>query len=218
MVTPQNNNYGIVYLLTNTAMPGIVKIGMTTRDSVESRMKELFSTSVPVPFECAYACKVDAKDCNRIERALHIAFQPDRVHPQREFFKINPEQAEAILRLLDKTNDITKEIVAEINSDLSPIDKAADERLKRSRRPPLNYIEMGIPIGAKLHFGSPDSDMVAEVCSKKKLLYRGEETSMSALTRIFLDLDYNINPSPHWYYGDRLLNDIYNETYPYEEN
>jgi hypothetical protein len=28
-----NTNYGIVYLLTNPAIPGMVKIGMTNRDS-----------------------------------------------------------------------------------------------------------------------------------------------------------------------------------------
>ncbi|WP_394331123.1 GIY-YIG nuclease family protein [Bacteroides ihuae] len=28
------NNKGIVYILTNSAMPGLVKIGMTTRESI----------------------------------------------------------------------------------------------------------------------------------------------------------------------------------------
>ena len=41
--------YGIVYLLTNPVMPGLVKIGMTTREDMDSRMRELYSTGVPVP-------------------------------------------------------------------------------------------------------------------------------------------------------------------------
>ncbi|MFT7387743.1 MAG: hypothetical protein ACI8VC_000984 [Candidatus Endobugula sp.] len=41
---------GIVYVLTNPAMPGIVKIGKTSRDSVDARLNELYSTGVPVPF------------------------------------------------------------------------------------------------------------------------------------------------------------------------
>lgn len=53
-------NYGIVYVLTNPAMPDLVKIGMTNRDNVDARMKELFNTNVPVLFECGYACKVVA--------------------------------------------------------------------------------------------------------------------------------------------------------------
>ena len=46
-----DNNKGIVYVLTNSVMPGLVKIGMTTRLDIDTRMKELYSTGVPVPFE-----------------------------------------------------------------------------------------------------------------------------------------------------------------------
>lgn len=58
----QDNNKGIVYVLTNSAMPGLVKIGMTTRESIDTRMKELYSTGVPVPFDCEYACEVKTSD------------------------------------------------------------------------------------------------------------------------------------------------------------
>ena len=44
--------YGIVYLLTNPYMPGLVKIGMTKQEDLEKRMKELYTTGVPVAFEC----------------------------------------------------------------------------------------------------------------------------------------------------------------------
>ena len=45
-------NYGIVYVLTTQAMPGLVKIGMTTRDNLDARMRELYGTGVPVTLEC----------------------------------------------------------------------------------------------------------------------------------------------------------------------
>ncbi len=54
--------YGIVYLLTNPVMPGLVKIGMTTQEDIERRMRELYTTGVPVPFECQFACKVQKTD------------------------------------------------------------------------------------------------------------------------------------------------------------
>ena len=66
--------YGIVYLLTNPVMPGLVKIGMTTQEDIDKRMKELYTTGVPVPFECKSACKVKKSDCLKIEKALHKAF------------------------------------------------------------------------------------------------------------------------------------------------
>jgi hypothetical protein len=81
---------GIVYVLKNPAMPGMVKIGMTTND-INNRMNELNTTGVPLPFECLYACEVD--DYKLVEKSLHIAFHPYRVNPKREFFNIEGEQA-----------------------------------------------------------------------------------------------------------------------------
>ena len=76
---------GIVYLLSNPAMPGIIKIGLTQRDNIDDRLKELFNTSVP--FECEYACRVD--DCNKVEKALHIAFGPERIIASGNFLVLN---------------------------------------------------------------------------------------------------------------------------------
>ena len=47
MSTPQK---GLVYILANPAMPGLVKIGQTTNE-ITSRMNELNTTGVPLPFD-----------------------------------------------------------------------------------------------------------------------------------------------------------------------
>ena len=86
---------GTVYVLTNPAMPGMVKIGKTTRD-VSFRLADLYSTGVPLPFECEYAALV--KDVDETEKAFHIAFHPNRVNPRREFFNIKSEQAIILLK------------------------------------------------------------------------------------------------------------------------
>ena len=101
-MSQKQNNFGIVYVLTNPAMPGLVKIGMTTRDNLDARMKELYGTGVPVPFDCKYACKVKSSDCAKIEKALHTAFAPNRINANREFFQIKPEQVMAILELFNR--------------------------------------------------------------------------------------------------------------------
>ena len=46
-------NYGIVYALTNPAMPGLVKIGMTSKLEIDQRKNQLYfgSSGVPLPFE-----------------------------------------------------------------------------------------------------------------------------------------------------------------------
>ena len=54
-------NEGIVYVLTNPAMPKLVKIGKTGR-GVETRLNDLYTTGVPLPFEYAYAARVEDMD------------------------------------------------------------------------------------------------------------------------------------------------------------
>lgn len=210
-------NYGIVYVLTNPAMPDLVKIGMTTRNEIDSRMRELYSTGVPFPFECEYACKVLVYDCVKIEKALHIAFHPYRVNASREFFKILPEQAIAILKLLDRGSDITSEVAAEIDEDIAVSDKVAAQRFKQNRRPPLNFREMGIPAGSKLQFAKDEQNIEVEVYADKKVLFNNQERSLTSVTQELLGLDYNVQPTPYWTYNGKSLTDIYDETYTTEE-
>src|SRR5438552_2916336 len=88
----------VVYVLTNAAMVGLIKIGITSQTDLEVRLKQLYTTGVPVPFECFYACKV--RTAKPVEQALHFAFSGYRVNPNREFFRMEPEKAKAILDLL----------------------------------------------------------------------------------------------------------------------
>lgn len=196
----------IVYVLTNSAMPGLVKIGYTTQDDANSRIGQLYTTGVPVPFELNYACKV--QNAEEVERALHVAFSPQRINPKREFFKIEPEQAIAILKLLH-TEDATSEIERQPTS-IDQESVIAAEQLK-SKRPKMNFLEMGIPIGAELH--SVHGLFVVTVVSAKKIIFNNEETSLTAATRQVLGIEHSVQPSPHWTYQGRLLKDIYDETY-----
>lgn len=211
----KQNDTGIVYVLTNSAMPGLVKIGMTTRESIDTRMKELYSTGVPVPFDCEYACEVKASDCAKIEKALHRAFKPNRINDNREFFSIKPEQATAILELFDR-KDITTEVTAEIENDLTVDDKVASEKIKSTRRPPLNYKEMGIMIGAKLLFAK-DPTIEVIISGEKKVTYQGEEKSLTAITKQLLGITHTLQPTAYWTFEGKNLRDIYDEVYTLEE-
>lgn len=201
-------NNGIVYVLSNAAMPNLVKIGITTRENVDDRIKELFTTSVPVPFDCEFACKV--KDCNQVEKALQVAFGPNRIHPQREFFSIEPEQAIAILNLLSIEN-VTPQVIKEIELEMDPQDSESSKRLKLKRRPPLNFSEMGIPVGSSLKY--PENNIEVVVSAPRKVTYNGEEYSLTRLTRILKNSDYDIYPTPFWFYNGVCLTEIYNKTY-----
>ena len=207
--------YGIVYLLTNPVMPGLVKIGMTTREDMDARMKELYSTGVPVPFECQFACRVKKTDCAKIEKALHTAFSPQRVNANREFFRIQVEQAKAILELSHHT-DVTEEVTDEIQNDLTDDDKAASAKAQ-PHRPALNFYEMGMQKGDKLIW-KDDPTISVTVISERKVSYNGEETSISSLSAQLKGYkSRHIAPGAHWLFNEKLLSDIYDETYPFEE-
>lgn len=87
-----------IYLLTNPAMEGVVKIGFTTRQGVQARIKELdSSTAVPLPFTCVIAWEVRGLRAEKAEAVLHEILRPYRISPSREFFSVNPNQAREII-------------------------------------------------------------------------------------------------------------------------
>lgn len=201
-----NSSTGIVYVLTNPAMPGIVKIGKTSRGSVNARLNELYSTGVPVPFECAFAGRVE--DESKIEKAFHLAFGPYRLNPKREFFQIEPEQAIALLELM-----ITEDVTPTLQEEADKVDteaKAGSDKLK-ARRPVQNFIEMGIPEGSVLQFAQGNESCT--VINGRRVSYQGEEISLTALTQKLLGTGRPLQPSPYWQFNGRRLADIYNETY-----
>lgn len=92
---------GYVYILTNSAMPGKVKIGSTTSDP-ESRARQLSTTGVPAPFQVVAFHWFE--DELRIERGLQAMFSEQRVHPRREFFETTIEKAQAALLHFSEEN------------------------------------------------------------------------------------------------------------------
>ena len=206
--------YGIVYLLTNPVMPCLVKIGMTAQKDIEKRMRELYTTGVPVPFECQFACKVKKGDCVKIEKALHAAFAPQRVNANREFFRIQVEQAKAILELFHHT-DVTEEVSDEIENDLTDEDKAATKKA-RLHRPPLNFFEMGMKKGDVLQW-KDDPSVTLSVYTERTVIFEGKEMAISAVTRDLKGSKWYVAPGSYWLYNERLLSEIYDETYPVED-
>ncbi len=196
----------IVYVLANPAMPGLVKIGKTTQSDVKLRMNQLYTTGVPVPFECVYA--IEVVDCSKVESALHIAFGPNRINPNREFFKIDYEQAIAILKLLQQ-KDVTPQVSDDLNSNVTQAEKDSGNKLKK--RPNMSFSLMNIPPGSKLLF--KDGETTVEVKDEKKVIYNGEIMTLTAATKKAMNIDYSVQPSPHWTFEGRLLKDIYEEVY-----
>lgn len=190
-----------VYILTNEAMPGLVKIGMTTTP-VENRMLSLDSTGVPLPFECYYAARVD--DMARVERALHEAFGDHRVRKSREFFRLDPYRAKVILELL-AVEDVTPRV--EVIADQSDAQALAEARRIRPR---FRFSTAEIPAGATLAFAK-GTDYIATVLDDTRIEFRGQPTSLSAsAAQILQELGYassSVAGTEYWLYEGQTLAD-----------
>lgn len=114
------NNPGLIYFVSNIAMPGLIKIGYTCA-SFTKRMNQLNTTGVPQPFSVISTFYVNnAEEC---ESKIHNKLKSYRSNKSREFFEISPsfsisETIEIILEYLDYSkNELKKESIEKPSVD-----------------------------------------------------------------------------------------------------
>ncbi len=190
----------IVYVLTNEAMPGFVKVGIT--NNLKTRMQSLYSTPVPLPFECYFAAKVS--DANAVEKLLHDAFDDYRLVKNREFFQINPERVVSALKLA---------VIEEVKPDSAHVETQEEQRaiedvkVKRGR---FNFKLAQVPIGAVLTF-SRDSQVSCKVLNSTKVEFESKEVSLTQAAAIILErMGYywkSVQGPLYWEYDGETLVD-----------
>ena len=159
----------IIYVLTNPAMPGLVKIGKTKE--LERRLKELDNTSVPYPFRCEFALEVS--DSKRNEDLLKDAFESHRVRKNREFFEIGVSNVIAAMKLTGGT-DVTP--TDDIAVDEEGVE-AANKVIKKASN--FDFEKVGISPQSVLTFRD-NNEFVAVVLDRKKIEFEGNVVSLSA--------------------------------------
>ena len=87
---------GRVYVLTNKAMPGLLKIGYTM-NTVEGRVKEL-SSATGVPSEFVIEYQIECRDAASVEALVHESLTSLRHNNNREFFSASIEEAVKAIR------------------------------------------------------------------------------------------------------------------------
>ena len=193
-----------VYILTNEAMPGIIKIGWTD-NAVEQRMKELDKTGTPLPFTCFYAKRVD--DPRFVESKLHEAFDEFRIRENREFFRMSADQAKAALEIASGEDVTPQGDVVETESDKVALDR---ER-KRTR---FNFAQIGIEPGEILEF-KKDPSITAKVVENDQIEFRGSITSLSPAALIIVhEMGYKwtkIAGPQFWMYKGKTLYELNNQ-------
>ena len=196
----------IVYVLTNEFMPGLVKIGMTQRESVQARIDELSRHSgVPVAFTCHYAAALpDGTTAIEVEKILHQLFGEHRVNQRKEFFKMPAEKVVLALKLA-RAHEVTLGLQPPVDKDEA---LAVEKALSRRRR--LNMQAIGVAIGAELRF-SRDSDLTAIVQPNNQIVFEGELTSLSAsAVKIFQQQGSQTTSVPgteYWMYEGETLDE-----------
>ena len=186
----------IIYILTNAAMPDYVKIGRTT--NLTRRLKSLYTTPVPLPFEVFYAVTVE--DAQSVEKWLFEIFDDRRESKKREFFQIAPERVAVALRE-KKIQDVTPgQPYTESAEDKVALEKA------RERRSNFNFKMVDIPVGAELYF-TRDENVKVKVVDDRNIEYKGEVTSLSSAAKELLGNEYGVAGPQYWMYEGETLSE-----------
>ena len=162
---------GFIYIMTNPALKDMVKIGYAT--DVEARRKQLSTTALPYEYEVYATYETSG---NLEDKKLHKMIDnlnPDlRVSSNREFFVMTPQDAYDLLEaiaVISGTKDKLKKV------------KITPAKVQVVRRPPVNFIKCGIPIGSELVY-IEDPSITVKVVSERKVEHNGVITSLSAIT------------------------------------
>jgi len=195
----------IVYILTNEAMPGLVKVGRTTTD-LAVRIRALFQTGVPLPFELFFACEVS--DATFVEGQLHDAFGDHRVSRNREFFRIAPERIQSALRLASLREIKLGDEVFE-----TPQDKEDVVAAKKRTRFKLSMLD--IKPGTELSLARDPSITCTTLDDVNQVEFRGGQTSLSdAATQAYTSLGLAsgaVSGPWAWTIGGKRLDDMRRE-------
>lgn len=202
---------GVVYILTNPVMPGLIKIGKTSR-SIEERLRELTSApGVPIPFECFMA--VEVQDADKLERALHDAFRDRRINPKREFFDLAPDRPAAILQLF-QINDVTSRNVTPLVDVVETPQEQEALNKERQRRAAFRFSQVGIPAGAELR-SVFDTSITCNVLDDRTVMFRGKPHSLSGAALIVAhETGRNwaaVQGAQYWEFEGRTLTELRDE-------
>ena len=201
---------GKIYVLTNDAMPDYIKIGFTSSEEVEIRMKQLDTTGLPLPFRL-HAC-IEIDNAQRLERLAHDVFASHRARPNREFFLMEPETAVRYFHAIS-LNDVTARWIA---VDQRMIDETGqtlqDDKVVKPKLASFTFESAGVPVGALVEFVRNPSFQVT-VVNENEVEFEGNRTKLSPLARILFERIGQANASGayqgplYFSYEDEILSE-----------
>ena len=196
-----------IYIMTNPAYPGYVKIGATNRPVEERRVELSGQTGVMFDFEtyATYETPTDltteGKGKLKDTKLHHLIDKLNptlRANQKREFYKMTPEEALDLLTA-----------IAEIAGNVDKIVKYAEDDVtdgSKARRSPFSFKSAQIPFGSELTFTEND-EIKATVYNDRQVEYNGKVTSVSDLARTLLDLNHPVQGTLYFMYEGETLSD-----------
>ena len=89
---------GWIYVISNKAMPGLIKVGSSSKDP-EERAQELDHTGTPHPYVVEYDILIEG-ELYQVEQLIHEKLSS---HSEgKEWFRCEPEQAVSAIRQVAK--------------------------------------------------------------------------------------------------------------------
>jgi T5orf172 domain len=127
---------GWVYALSNESMPGLIKIGFTSRPPLE-RLEEANAPNTfgpPTPYRIEFAKRV--RNANQREKMIHRILSRDRVNMSREFFRVHLEVVRDVFALMDGEEWGLEETEAEFDVHIPTGRETVDAFLNEHIFPP----------------------------------------------------------------------------------
>lgn len=186
---------GLVYILTNPCLDGWVKIGMTERDDIESRLRELNSpANIPLSYRCYAVYEVE--NPLEVERRIHSIIDriDDSLHArellnngrirEREFFKISPETAYGIFRDIANLRGDTNKLKLYAPTFEQSQEQEIAER--RTRRFNSSFKLLNIAVGEEVVFLYDDAFVATVLDNVNQVEFEGKAYAVSGLARKLL--------------------------------
>ena len=198
----------IYYVLTNKAMPGLVKIGKTNQ-TIDERVKSLSSsTSVPIPFVCEYAVQVPSNDKKNYEKLAHAALNKLRYTSNREFFEIPVEDAISLMKMIPGAPLTFPSIETQYPIAYGDGEGIGSNSLQTKKsRPTFRFSMIGLKPGDPLAYYD-DISKIAVVFDDRNIVYNKQKMSLAKATKTIRGNDTSISGPKTWRYYEEILDDI----------
>ena len=213
---------GVIYILTNPSFPQYIKIGYAK--DVKKRLDSLNSSSaIPFAFRIYATYEVESELSDKKLHAILDKLNPDLRTKEnvngksriREFYAMSPEDAYDILEAIAEINGTKQRLKLHKATEEEKADEALAKEIEtkhQERMAPFSFTVCGIQPGEKVeffHIAKKLEDPFATVVDEKRVEYKGETWSLSALAKDILKSSYPCQGPKYFKYKGEWLYKIH---------